>query len=81
MHLSIYSLKRILYEGEAKLLNCKTASGEITVLDHHRPLISELKAGVVKVLDGSNAEHFFNLKSGFLEVNSQNQVRLLVDEA
>lgn len=80
MHLSVYSLKKILYEGEARLLNCQTVSGEITILNHHRPIISELKSGVLKILDESGKEHYFNLNSGFLEVNAQNQVRLLVDE-
>ncbi len=81
MHLSVYSLKKVLYEGEAESINCKTASGEITVLNHHRPLISELKSGVLKILDESGKEHYFNLNSGFLEVSAANQARLLVDEA
>lgn len=81
MHISIYSLKRVLYEDEGRAVNCKTASGEITVLNHHRPLISKLEAGVLKVIDQSGNEHFFNVKSGFLEINTANQARLLVDEA
>lgn len=81
MHISIYSLKRILYEDEGRAVTCKTASGEITVLNHHRPLISKLEAGVLKITDSSGKEHYFNLKSGFLEINTSNQVRLLVDEA
>lgn len=81
MYISIYSLKRVLYEDEGKAINCKTAAGEITVLDHHQPLISELKSGTLKIVDETDKEHYFNVNSGFLEVNSANQARLLVEEA
>jgi len=80
MKLSIYSLKKVLYQGEAVSVNCKTAAGEITVLDHHRPLLSLLQKGVLKILDGKKQEHFLPVKSGFLEVNKNNQVRMLIDE-
>ncbi len=79
MKLSIYSLKKILFQGEAESINCKTASGEITVLEHHRPLISVLKEGVIKIIDKDKKEHYIPVNSGFLEVKSSN-ARLLVDE-
>ena len=81
MKLSIYSLKKILFQGTAESVNLKTASGEITVLDHHRPLVSVLAAGTVKIIDNEKKEHYIPVISGFLEVNSENQTRLIVDEA
>lgn len=81
MKLAVYSLKRVIYEGEIKLVNLKTAEGEITVLDHHRLLISVLKPGTVKIIDTSEKEHYIPVVSGFLEINSGNQAKLLVDEA
>lgn len=80
MKLSVYSLKKILFQGSASLLNCKTAVGEITVLDHHHPLIGVLTKGVVKIIDAEKKEHFLNIKSGFIEVKNGNEVRCLVDE-
>jgi F-type H+-transporting ATPase subunit epsilon len=80
MKLSIYSLKRTLYDGEAKLINCQTKAGEITILDNHQPLISTLREGVVKIIDDSNKESFVNIKSGFLEVKPDNEVRFIVEE-
>ena len=80
MKLNIYSLKNILYHGEASALNCKTVSGEITVLDHHRPLISVLSKGVVKVTDAGAKDHYFEIDSGFLEVRDTNEARLLVEK-
>lgn len=80
MKLSIYSLKKVLFQGQASLLNCKTQMGEITVLDNHEPLISVLVAGVAKVVDSESKEHFFEIKSGFLEVKEKSEVRCIVEQ-
>ena len=79
MKLSIYSLKKVLFQGEAKLLNCKTMTGEITVLDNHETFIGVLTPGVAKVIDTAKKEYFFEIKSGFLEVRENNEIRCLVD--
>ncbi|MEK7061656.1 MAG: F0F1 ATP synthase subunit epsilon [Patescibacteria group bacterium] len=80
MKISLYSLKKILFQGDAQLLNCKTMSGEITVLDNHISLITALTSGIIKVVDKNQKEHFFPIKSGFLEVLSGNEVRCIVEE-
>lgn len=79
MKLAIYSLKQILFQGEAKSLNCKTIMGEITVLDNHETFITVLSAGAMKVMDQNNKEHFFTMTSGFLEVKPGNEVRCIVE--
>ncbi len=79
MKLSIFSLKKILFQGEAQSLNCKTMQGEITVLDHHETLITNLTSGVIKVVDTQSKEHFFEITSGFLEVKPTNEVRAIVE--
>ena len=80
MKVSVYSLKKILYEGDAVSVNCKTQIGEITVLDHHRPLISALAPGVIKIVDQKNKESYVNANGGFLEVSKGNRAKFLVDE-
>jgi F0F1-type ATP synthase epsilon subunit len=80
MQVSIYSFKKILYDGEAKLINLKNSLGEITILDHHRPYISDVVKSIIKIIDQNNQEHFFNISSGFLEINSLNQAKILVEE-
>lgn len=79
MKLSIYSLKKVLFAGEASLLNCKTAMGEITILDNHETYIGVLTPGVVKAVDAQSKEHFFEVKSGFVEVKQGNEVRCIVE--
>ncbi|MEK7562585.1 MAG: F0F1 ATP synthase subunit epsilon [Patescibacteria group bacterium] len=94
MKLSVYSLKKILFQGEARLLNCKTVTGEITVLDNHETLITVLAPGVIRVVEinpsapfdsaqGRSSglrEHFFPINSGFLEVKENNEARVLVQD-
>ena len=80
MKLSIYSLKKILFQGQADLLNCKTAVGEITVLDNHETYIGVLTKGVARVIDHDKTEHLFEVRSGFLEVRNNNEVRLIIEQ-
>lgn len=79
MKLAVYSLKNILFQGEAQLLNCKTALGEITVLDNHETLITVLSAGTMRIVDKDGKEHYFAVKSGFLEVKADNEARCILD--
>ena len=81
MQLGIYSLEKVLYHGDAVEVNCNTKSGEITILDHHEPLISILAEGTVKIIDNNRKEHYVPVISGFLEVNSRNEAKLLVEES
>ena len=78
MKLSVYSLKQILFQGEAQLLNCKTVTGEITILDNHETYITVLAPGPMRVKDKDGKEHFFEITSGFLEVREGNEVRCIV---
>ena len=81
MQVGIYSIEKVLFHGAAREVNCRTRSGEITILDHHEPLISILDKGVMKLIDENNQEYFFQVASGFLEVNSRDQVKILIEEA
>ncbi len=80
MTIGVYSLQKVLYQGEAEAVNCKTAIGEITILDHHRPLISILRKGVMKIIDKEKKEHYIPVSSGFVEVRSGDEARFLVEE-
>lgn len=80
MQLGIYSSRRVCYEGEAVSLNCKAAAGELTILDHHRPLVTVLEAGPVKVRPQSGEERVIEARSGFLEVRPGSVVNVLIEE-
>ena len=80
MKVGAYSLQKVLFQGEASSVNCRTQSGEITVLNHHRPLISVLSRGMMKIVDDGAKEHYIPVSSGFLEVRSGNEARFLIEE-
>lgn len=80
MKLGVYSLQKVLYDGEAKSVNCVTASGEITILDGHQPIISILRPGLMKIVDNGKKEHYIRVQSGLLEMRAGNEARFLVEE-
>lgn len=80
MTIGVYSLQKVLFQGEAREVNLRTKMGEITVLDHHRPLISILERGTMKIIDREENEHYIPVRSGFIEVNADNQAKILVEE-
>ena len=77
MKLSIVSLKGLEFDGEISSLNLKTTSGEITVLDNHRPLITQLVKCQALIIKDSGEKLNFNITSGFLEVSEHNQATIL----
>lgn len=77
MKLSIISLKGLEFDGEVLSLNLRTTSGEITVLDNHRPLITQLVKGKAVVIKESRDKLNFDIESGFLEVEKNNQATIL----
>jgi F-type H+-transporting ATPase subunit epsilon len=81
MRIGVYSLQKVLYEGDVLSINCQTASGEITILEHHRPLISILKEGTLKIVDKEKNEHYIPVASGLIEVRTGDEAKFLVEQA
>lgn len=80
MLLKIHTLKGIKFEGQVTSLNAQTMAGEITVLDNHRPLISILKKGGLKIMTrGNNKPEIIMITGGFIEVGSENVVNILAN--
>ncbi|HVM77272.1 MAG TPA: F0F1 ATP synthase subunit epsilon [Candidatus Paceibacterota bacterium] len=79
MKIGVYSLDKVLYQGEAREVNCRTKIGEITILQNHEPIISILDRGTMKIVDNEAKEHYIPVSSGFLEFK-QNEGRFLVEE-
>ena len=79
MKLGVYSLKKVLFQGEAVSVNCNTRMGEVTILDGHEALISLVEKGTVKIVDKDKKEWYIPVSSGFLEVDSGSQVKILVE--
>ena len=79
MTLSVISISGPLYTGDVQSVNLKTAAGEITILDHHHPLVSLVEPGQIKIIEQGGASRSWDVNGGFLEVDDNNQLKILVD--
>lgn len=69
MHVVIAKVDEVLFEGEAYSLTVPGASGEMTVLGHHEPLITTLRSGTITVRLFDEAKpRQLNIAGGVLEV-------------
>ena len=79
LKLEIISPKERVFSAEAKQVVLPTESGEIGVLTGHVPLVTQLKLGVMKVINESSQE-VFAIKGGFAQLVSD-KISILTDEA
>lgn len=79
MKLIVTTLKGIVYEGDIISLNVKTTSGEITVLDNHRPLVTILKNGDLHIVSRTDEQKTIPVSSGFLEIRPNNEVSVILN--
>jgi F-type H+-transporting ATPase subunit epsilon len=79
MKLGIYTIEKTLYEGEVQELIAKTTLGEVSILPGHIPLISRLVKAPLRIIEQSGEEKIIDIDAGFLEVQPQNSMVVLVD--
>jgi F-type H+-transporting ATPase subunit epsilon len=69
MRLVIAKVDEVLFDGEAFSLNAPGSAGEMTVLGHHEPLITTLKAGDLRVhVQAGDEPRLFPIQGGVLEI-------------
>jgi len=78
MLLNIYSLQKPVLRKEVTAITMKTTNGEITILDNHRPLITPLAEGLIRIKTSEGTEEIEN-SGGFVEVRPKGQVNILVE--
>ncbi len=72
MKIYIYSLHKILYEGDADIATLPAEDGEISILKNHIPLITKLGKGKITLKKGASFdEHIasFDITEGVAQVN------------
>lgn len=79
LHVQVVSPEQILYEGNAEMVVCRTADGEIAFLPGHVPLLGALGAAAVRVIQ-PEGEQAIAVHGGFVEV-SHDKVIVLSDVA
>jgi F-type H+-transporting ATPase subunit epsilon len=79
-HVELVAPSRNLYSGDADMLVCRTAGGDIAFLANHAPYLGVLEPGLVRVIPESGEEVRLAVHGGFVAVRD-NQVTLLADVA
>lgn len=81
MHVDIVSIEESLFSGLAEFVVAPAVMGEVGIYPMHAPLVTRLKAGVVRLkLPFQTEELVIYVSSGMLEVQSQG-VTILSDIA
>jgi len=72
--------ERVVLRQEALQVTVPTASGEITILPDHIPLISILRPGVLELKRADNVVEVMSVSGGFIEV-LKDKIVVLADSA
>ncbi len=79
MKLGVYTIEKSLYEGDVEEIIAMTTTGQISILANHIPLISRLIAGALVIKEQDGNEKKIDIGSGFLEVQPENKVVVIID--
>jgi F-type H+-transporting ATPase subunit epsilon len=79
MKLGVYTIEKTLYEGDITELIAKTTSGEIAVLENHVPLITRLIEAPLRIKEKAGTEKVIHIEGGYLEIQPENSIVVLVD--
>jgi F-type H+-transporting ATPase subunit epsilon len=80
LQVELVAADRLVWSGEAKVVNARTAGGEIGILANHMPILSLLEAGVVEVETADGDTVVAAVDEGFISV-AANRVSILASHA
>jgi len=80
MHVNIVSAEREIYSGTVTQVFAPAAMGEVGVMPRHAPMLSTLKAGIVRVVPQDGDEQTFYVSGGILEIQPH-MITILSDTA
>lgn len=79
MRVAIHTIQKTLFEGDAEKVIAYTPQGQMTVLDHHLPLISRINGPSVTIAGRDGKQSDIPLTGGFLEVRPGSRVVILAE--
>ncbi len=68
MHVEIINPDKMIWSGEADLVQLPGKDGSFEILNNHAPIISVLKEGKVKVIEPDRKVQFYEIRGGVIEV-------------
>ena len=78
LRVSVVSAERSLFQGEARMVIAPGRAGELGILPRHAPLLTTVRAGVLKIVAPDGEEEFIYISGGVLEAQPDG-VTVLVD--
>lgn len=78
-HVQVITPEEQVYSSDAESVTLPTVTGEITILEHHIPLVTTLAPGMMTVRKGGE-EHYFAVSRGVVEIEGTT-IRILSDIA
>jgi len=80
LHVDVVSAEASIFSGEAKFVTLPGEAGELGILPGHAPLISRVRAGMVRISRTDGSEEDIFVAGGLLEVQP-GVVTVLADTA
>ena len=77
MTVTISTPDKLIFEGEAKLLQLPGVDGSFEVLDRHAPILSLLSKGKIRLVENGGEERFFEIGGGLFGM-AKNACRILL---
>ncbi len=75
--LTVAQVDKSLFSGEVTQITCPAEMGDVTILSHHAPLVTPLRAGELRIVDSAGVVTTIPVTSGILEVGSNEATVLL----
>lgn len=78
LNIDLVAADHKVWSGQARMVSAPAADGEIGILPGHSPVLSVMRAGVVRIRPEDGPAVEFHVTGGFLSVDSD-QVMVVAD--
>lgn len=79
LHIQVITPEKTLIDQEADEIVVPTTTGEIAILPHHIPLVTQIAPGIMIIKHNGKEEHLA-IDGGFIQV-TEKEIRILADFA
>lgn len=79
MRVIINTISKNVFDGEAERITIPTANGYISILDHHQPLTTIAKEGIIEIEKTDHGIQKFQIRNALIEITPNNDVTISAD--
>jgi F-type H+-transporting ATPase subunit epsilon len=80
IHVELITPERLALSEDVEFIAAPASDGEIGILPHHAPLLTQLGPGLLRLVNGGKT-HFVAVSGGFLEVQKDSRVSIFAESA